>query len=188
MYNTKISDPNQKYKDSIKRLNILIVDDDKASRESLADMIKTRGHNITTLDEGMKCVNRCSNNKYDIIFMDYHMGDIGNDLGELNGATVTQMVRDCFDINSIVYAYTGDNTQDAMNQFKANNMRGVFVKPVETSLITEFFKIVEKNMDDHIQLSKLALKRRNYIHFKPKPIMKEPMTTKTFIDIFARDV
>ncbi|VBB18579.1 response regulator [Yasminevirus sp. GU-2018] len=173
MYKTKISDPEQRCRDAVSKLNILIVDDDKASRDSLADMIRTRGHDVTTLDEGMKCVNRCSKTQYDIIFMDYHMDDLGEDLGELDGATVTQMVRDCFDVDAVVYAYTGDNTPDAIKQFKENNMKGVFVKPVESSLITEFLKIVEKNGNDQSQLSKLAMKRRNFMFFKTKSVAKE---------------
>jgi two-component system, sensor histidine kinase len=168
MYKTNVSDPNQKYRNTIKKLNFLIVDDDQSSRESLRDMLKTRGHNVTTLDEGMKCVNRCSEHKYDIIFMDYHMDDLGDDLGEINGTTVTKIVRDCFDVKCDVYAYTGDNSLDAIKQFKENNMKGVFVKPVDPSLITEFLKIIEKNIEDQIQLSKLSMKRKNFMFFKTK--------------------
>jgi CheY-like chemotaxis protein len=168
MYKAKISDPTQRYNDSIKKLNILIVDDDENSRESLRDMIKNRGHNVTTLDEGMKCVNRCSENKFDMIFMDYHINDIDGDVGELDGTDVTRMVRECFNINSVVYAYTGDNTSKAVKEFKINNMKGAFIKPVEPSLIAEFLKIVEKNIDDQIKLQKLAIKRKNFMYFGTK--------------------
>jgi len=168
MYKTNVSDPNQRYRDSIKKLNFLIVDDDQSSRESLRDMLKTRGHNVTTLDEGMKCVNRCSYHKYDVIFMDYHMDDLGDGLGEIDGATVTGMVRECFDIKCSIYAYTGDNSTYAIKQFKENNMKGVFVKPVAPSLITEFLKIIEKNLEDQTQLSKLSMKRKNFMFFKIK--------------------
>lgn len=172
MYAKNISDPNQRYKDNVKKLNFLIVDDDQTARESLRDMLKTRGHNVTTLDEGMKCVNRCSECKYDIIFMDYHMDDLGSDLGEINGTTVIQMVRDCFDVDCVVYAYTGDNSLAAIKQFKENNMKGTFVKPVEPSLITEFLKIIENNIDDQIGLSKLSMKRKNFVFFKKTRTIK----------------
>lgn len=168
MYKKNVGDPDQRYKNNIKKLNFLIVDDDQASRESLRDMLKTRGHNVTTLDEGMKCVNRCSEYKYDVIFMDYHMDNLGDGLGEIDGTTVTQIVRDCFDIDCIVYAYTGDNSLTAITQFKENNMKGAFVKPVEPSLITEFLKIIENNIDDQTQLYKLSMKRKNFMFFKNK--------------------
>src|SRR5680860_1589995 len=105
MYKTEITDPELKYNDTKKTLKILIVDDDLNSRESLRDIIKTQGHDVTTLDEGMKCVNRCSQNDFDIIFMDYHINDLD---GELNGMDIAQMVKEYFDINVIIYAYTGD--------------------------------------------------------------------------------
>jgi len=168
LYKTNISGPDHRYKDSIKKFSILIVDDDQSSRESLKDMLKTRGHDVTTIDEGMKCVNRCAEHNYDIIFMDYHIDDLGDELGEIDGTTVTRMVQECFDIDCAVYAYTGDNSVDAIKQFKDNNMKGVFVKPVEPSLITEFLKIVENNIEDSVQLSRLAMKRKNFMFFKTK--------------------
>jgi CheY-like chemotaxis protein len=162
MYNSKIFDPEQKYKQSFKRLNILIVDDDENSRYSLRDLIKIRGHNVITLDEGMKCVNRCSDNIFDIIFMDYHINDLE---GEVTGIEITNIIRDCFNNESIIYAYTGDNSTEAINEFKSNNMKGVFIKPIEPLLLNEFFMVIEKNIDDFKQLSKLSLKRKNFKYF-----------------------
>jgi len=173
MYKIAKSDPEQRYNESGKQLKILIVDDDENSRESLKEMIKTRGHTITTLDEGMKCVNRCYDNSFDIIFMDYHINDIDGDIGELSGTDVIRMVRECFNINSVIYAYTGDNTSNAINEFKEHNMKGAFIKPVEPSLINEFLRIAEKNIDDTNQLSRLAIKRKNFMYFGKKPLKKE---------------
>ncbi len=181
MYKATISDPDQRYNDSINSLRILIVDDDENARESLKDMIKTRGHHsITTLDEGMKCVNRCYENTFDIIFMDYHINDIDNEIGELDGMDVTRMVRECFNVNSVIYAYTGDSTSSAIREFKNNHMKGAFIKPVEQSLVSEFLKITEKNIDDTVQLSKLAMKRKNFLYFGKKSTIKrdDPNATK----------
>jgi CheY-like chemotaxis protein len=179
MYKAKVSDPDQWYRDSYRKLNILIVDDDETSRNSLKDMIKMHGHNVTTLDEGMKCVNRCSNHTYDLIFMDYHMDNMGDEAGEIDGAEVTKMVRECFDIDCPIYAYTGDSTEQAIKQFKLNDMKGAFIKPVEPSLIAEFFKIVEKKTVDQVQLSKLALKRKNFMYFKQRAINSSNTTSSS---------
>ena len=146
----------------LNKLNILIVDDEQNSRDSLRDLIKMRGHNVTTIDDGLKCVNRCGKNKYDIIFMDYH---INSDKQKLNGAGVINIIRECFDVNSVIYAYTGDNTQKAINDFKSNAMNGAFIKPIEPSLINEFLRTVEKNIDDPIQLRKLAIKKKQFMYF-----------------------
>ena len=165
MYKAKVTDPDSRYNDSMARLNVLIVDDDEHSRESLKDIIETRGHRVTVLDEGMKCVNRCSESTFDIIFMDYHINDLD---GEINGTDVTKMVRECFDIETPVYAYTGDNSLKAINDFKSNNMKGVFIKPVEARLVCDFLKIAEKEPDDKTQLPRLARKNKNFMYFAKK--------------------
>lgn len=169
MYKTKTADPEQKYVPEHRKLKVLIVDDDENSRESLKDIISSRGHSVTALDEGMKCVNRCSEFTFDIIFMDYHINELEGDMiTELCGTDVTQMVRECFEVDTIIYAYTGDNSISAVNDFKKNNMKGAFIKPVTPGLMNEFFTIVEKNMDDITQLLKLSTKRKNFMYFGKK--------------------
>lgn len=106
--------------------------------------------------------------------MDYHIDDIDGEIGELNGTDVTRLVRDCFNVDSVIYAYTGDNTTKAIEDFKFNNMKGAFIKPVEPSLITDFLKFAEKNIDDSVQLRRLAMKKKNFLYFtKTKSIKKE---------------
>jgi CheY-like chemotaxis protein len=166
---SKVFNPGQQYKDTNNKLNILIVDDDKDSRDSLRDMIKIRGHNVTTLDEGMKSVNRCHANKYDLIFMDYHIDDIDENVGELSGTDVVRMIKECFDIESHIYAYTGDNTKQAIDDFKNTDYKGAFIKPIQTSVICEFLKIFEscgiKESNNNVRLRKLSIKNKNFIYF-----------------------
>jgi CheY-like chemotaxis protein len=167
MYSRKVSDPDLRSLENVKKLNILIVDDDDGSRESMKYIIERRGHKVTTLDEGMKCVNRCSENNFDIILMDYHINDLD---GELNGIDIIEIIRECFDIDALIYAYTGDNSMCAIEKFKNNNIKGAFIKPIEPSMINEFLTIVEKNIDDRILLSKLSIKRKNFLYFMKKKI------------------
>jgi len=65
----------------------------------------------------------------------------------------------------VIYAYTGDNTSKAIEEFKMNKMKGAFIKPVEPSLIAEFFKIAEINLDDSVQFRRLSIKKKNFIYF-----------------------
>lgn len=183
MYKTEVSGPNHFCKNQSKKLKILIVDDDDDARESLKDMIVSRGHDVTTLDEGMKCVNRCSNNTYDIIFMDYHINDLmledkesnvdhnidsdaDPDTNSIDGTDIIKMIRECFNIESIIYAYTGDNSKKAITDFKNNNVKGALIKPVDPYLINDFFSIIEKNIDDKHNLTKLAIKKKNFMYFQ----------------------
>ena len=162
MYKRTNEDSDSKYKNDNKQLKILIVDDDENSRDSLKDMIRIRGHNVIILDEGMKCINRCYENSFDLIFMDYHINDLD---GEVNGTDISKMIKECLNIDTPIYAYTGDNSTNAMKDFKTKNMKGVLIKPVEPGLICEFMKIIEGDLDDKIKLYKLGLKNKNFIYF-----------------------
>ena len=166
MYHTTISQPSHGYAVPPKPLNILIVDDDDHSRDLMKQLIESHGHQVTALDEGMKCINRCNECVFDLIFMDYHTNDLD---GEVNGADILGMARECFDIKSHVYAYTGDNTAESVEVFRKNDMKGVFVKPVSARLVDDFLTIIEKNMDNSSMLSRLAIRNRNFMYFgKPK--------------------
>jgi CheY-like chemotaxis protein len=113
----------------------------------------------------MKCVNRCSEKKFDIILMDYHINDLNS---ELTGIDIIEIIRECFDINALIYAYTGDDSIYATEKFKNNNIDGAFIKPIEPSMINEFLTIIEKNIDDRVLLSKLSIKRKNFLYFMKK--------------------
>jgi CheY-like chemotaxis protein len=161
MYNIDFGSDNKRENDN-KKLNILIVDDDINSGESLRDLIKIRGHDVVLIDEGMKCINRCYENTFDIIFMDYHIND---PVDNMNGNEITKLIRECFDINTSIYAYTGDNSNKALEEFKNNKLNGVFIKPVSPMLINEFFEIIELKYNIS-KLSKLARKNKSFIVFK----------------------
>lgn len=171
MYNIKKKDHNSKYKEKSKKLKILIVDDDENARESLKDLIELRGHKVSVLDEGLKCVNRCSENNFDIIFMDYHINDLD---GEVNGTVIAHMINDYLDVNTIMYAYTGDNSTQAIKDFKKNKLNGAFIKPVNPELMFDFLRIIEKSsdLDDKLKLMKLSLKNKNFMYFKKKRCAK----------------
>ena len=94
-----------------KKLNILIVDDDIISAELFKDILESYGHSVKTLDEGVKCLSNCMKNKYDIIFLDYHIGDI-------DGVELADCLKDVLKSEAIIYAYTGDNSTLALKKFK----------------------------------------------------------------------
>ena len=54
-------------------MNILIVDDDNASRESISIFLKELGHNITECPDGISALKKFSPNYYDVIFSDIKM-------------------------------------------------------------------------------------------------------------------
>lgn len=109
-----------------KTFDILIVDDDLEVADNFKQILELRGHRVTVVDDGLRCITHCldSEKHYDIVFMDYHMEG-------LDGARVTEIVK--YDSNknkTLIFAYTGDNSIKAIDDFKQVGMDGAIIKPV----------------------------------------------------------
>jgi PleD family two-component response regulator len=126
------------YINNKKKLDILIVDDDTNSSELFKELLSLRGHNVSSLDEGVKCISKCMKNKYDIIFLDYHIGDI-------DGVELADCLKDVLKTESLIYAYTGDNNPNSIQKFKDVGMNGVFFKPINMNIINNFISTLETN-------------------------------------------
>jgi CheY-like chemotaxis protein len=124
------------------KFNILIVDDDTNSSELFKEILESRGHNVLTLDEGVKCISKCLNTNYDIIFLDYHIGDI-------DGVELADCLKDILKTKSRIYAYTGDNNQQTLDKFKNVGMNGVFIKPLNINNINNVLNNIENKKTDN---------------------------------------
>jgi len=132
-----------------KSLNILIVDDDLKAGECFKTILELRNHNVTILNEGIRCISKCLTNHYDIIFMDYHIDDI-------NGDEITEIIKNDYSNKSQIFAYTGDKSDSAINNFKESGMYGAIIKPVNMSLFNEVMNVLEKDVE---KIDKSCLKR-----------------------------
>jgi CheY-like chemotaxis protein len=120
------------------KLNILVVDDDETSLELFKEILEFRGHNVTTVNEGVRCISNLQNHYYDIIFLDYHIGDI-------DGVDLADCIKDVFKHKSLIFAYTGDSSSNALNRFKIIGMNGALIKPLNLNLIDSIMNTIEKN-------------------------------------------
>lgn len=120
-----------------KLLNILIVDDDIETAENFKTILEFRGHNIKIVDDGLRCITRCMDKeqKYDIVFLDYHMEG-------LDGAKVAQIVK-THNPSTLIFAYTGDNSEEAINEFRLAKMAGVIIKPMNIKNIELLISKIE---------------------------------------------
>lgn len=125
------------------KLNILVVDDDETSLELFKEILEFRGHNVTAVNEGVRCISNLQNNYYDIIFLDYHIGDI-------DGVDLADCIKDVFKHKSLIFAYTGDSSSSALNRFKIIGMNGALIKPLNLELIDSIMNTIEKN-DQNIE-------------------------------------
>ena len=108
-----------------KIFNILIADDDTNIASNLQSLLNLRGHIVNIVDDGIGCISKCKNteNFFDIVFLDYHMDG-------LDGAQVAEIVKDDGK-KTLVFAYTGDNSDKALNEFKIAGMDGAIIKPID---------------------------------------------------------
>jgi CheY-like chemotaxis protein len=120
------------------KLNILVVDDDETSLELFKEILEFRGHNVTTVNEGVRCISNLQTNYYDIIFLDYHIGDI-------DGVDLADCIKDVFKHKSLIFAYTGDSSTSAIERFKIIGMNGALIKPLSIDLIDSIMNMIEKN-------------------------------------------
>ena len=120
-----------------KSFRILIVDDDQNIANSLSTLLNFRGHNVTYVDDGAQCIARCQDDKYDIVFLDYHMEG-------LDGAQAAEIVKDNAK-KTLVFAYTGDSSDKAISDFKTVGMDGVIVKPVDSASMDMLMNKIENS-------------------------------------------
>lgn len=123
-----------------KIFNILVVDDDINIANNLKTLLNFRGHNVIVVDDGMRCIAKCQDTDihYDIVFMDYHMEG-------LDGAKVAQYVKADENKKTIIFAYTGDNSEKALLDFKTVGMNGAIIKPVDINCIDMLMNKLENS-------------------------------------------
>lgn len=141
-----------------KIFNILIADDDTKIAVDLQSILNLRGHNVYTVDDGIGCISKCKNteNYYDIIFLDYHMDG-------LDGAQVAEIVKDDGK-KTLVFAYTGDNSDKALRDFKTAGMDGAIIKPIDIKGIDMLMnKLENSSFIDKATINNLSRKSEKSI-------------------------
>ena len=123
----------------MKKLNILIVDDDRDFAESLAEVLELRGHNVELVFNGEEAINKFLSNIYDITFMDVK-------LPGKNGVESYIEIRNIRPEAKVVMM-TGYSVEQLLDQAVENGAWAVLHKPLNMVTI---FDMVEKIKPDGI--------------------------------------
>ena len=115
---------------------ILIVDDDVNMAEMLKDFLFQRGHRVSVVNESITCIGKCQNNFYDIIFVDFYMKN-------LNGVELVDIIKNACQNKSLIFAFTGNDSSDALSQFKNVGMNGAIIKPINIDILEKFMNSLE---------------------------------------------
>jgi CheY-like chemotaxis protein len=122
--------------DQRKIYKILIADDESDISNLFRNLLEQRGHNVTFVFDSIDCINKCQNAHYDIIFIDLHMK-------QFDGIYTTDLIRELYGKQSLIFAFTVDNSNNALNDFKVCGMNGAVIKPFDIELINKMMNSIE---------------------------------------------
>lgn len=124
-------------------MNILVVDDEQAQRESLAGFLKKLGHTTTTAPSGDGALNILSQKPVDILLSDFRMPG-------MTGAQLLRRVRDQYPTVVVILITAYGTIETAVDAMKAGAW-DFLSKPVDLDLleskledITEYFSQARK--------------------------------------------
>lgn len=112
-----------------RKLNILVVDDDAANADSLAELFSMDDHRVIVAYDGEQAVEAFSLNKVDIGFFDVMMP-------KKNGVDSFMEIKNGHP-DARVYFMTGYSADDLIDRAVKGGALGVFSKPVDLSRLLE---------------------------------------------------
>lgn len=107
--------------------SILVTDDDKGSRETLAGLLKDRGFSAITASSGEEAIEIVQSETIHLVFLDLHMP-------RMTGLEALQQVR-LFNELLPAILVTADATRDVLRQALQAQVYSVIPKPVNKSLL-----------------------------------------------------
>ena len=101
---------------------ILIVDDEKAIRDVLSDMLSFLGYEVTVASRGREGLSLFLNNSFGLVFTDMHMPG-------MDGWTLAHHIKDKSPDTPVVLI-TGSEKETVMKRFKGSFVDTVIFKPL----------------------------------------------------------
>ncbi len=112
-----------------KSLNILVVDDDVANAQSLAELFMMDNHKVIVAHNGQQAIEAFSLNKVDIGFFDVMMPI-------KNGVDSFLEIKAVYP-EACIYFMTGYSADDLLERAMKGGAKGVFSKPVDLPRVLE---------------------------------------------------
>ena len=114
------------------KLNILIIDENKTSFDSLKNILESRGHSINIITEPIRCITDIIKNIYDIILIDNKLCDIAD-------TQLIELIKTVLNYKPIIFAYSDDNKYNKKNL----NVNAIINKPNNLKDINKIIKLFE---------------------------------------------
>lgn len=112
-----------------RKLNILVVDDDAANADSLAELFSMDDHRVIVAYDGQQAIDAFELNQFDVGFFDVMMP-------KKNGVESFMEIRSTHP-EARIYFMTGYSSDNLLDKAVSNGALGVFSKPVDLSRLLE---------------------------------------------------
>ncbi len=123
-----------KEKKSYPGLHVLVVDDVKINLMLIANMLKKRGCQVDTADDGKQALEKTQHTSYNIVFMDCHMP-------EMDGFEATRAIREQEEERHLpIVALTADAMKNTRQKCLDAGMDDYVNKPIRESQIIEMLE------------------------------------------------
>lgn len=110
--------------DQVPALNILVAEDNPINSLLLAEMLRLRGHQVTTTVDGLEAVEKARDTTYDMILMDISMP-------RMDGLDATRTIRTGGASQHVpIIGVTANASPDKLPEFLGAGMTDVLVKPI----------------------------------------------------------
>ncbi|MEK9627826.1 MAG: response regulator [Nitrospinota bacterium] len=133
----------EKKKDTGPPLKILLADDTAVNVALATKLMKRRGHDITTVENGLEAFEAFQKDSFDVILMDIHMP-------VMDGLESTKKIREFETSNpskapTPIIAMTANNEQSDHEIYLNSGMNGIITKPLEIKkVVFQIREIIEK--------------------------------------------
>ena len=115
-------------------IRILLVEDDPVSRELIAALLASRGHDVDAIDDGFGALRMAQEKPYDLVFVDYH-------LPEMDGYALARLMRSLGEKSERplkMVAITADRFGLAARRGVDSIFDSILAKPIEPEALFSF--------------------------------------------------
>ena len=120
----------------VKRMHILIVDDEELMREGLGQFLTSEGHHIDYAVNGADAVEIFRSGKFDLIFMDV-------DMPIMDGITAFEEIRSVDSLQKIIFL-TANTEDDVFDDAVYGNPSGFLYKPFDMEKVRHSIDSISK--------------------------------------------
>lgn len=122
---------------------VLIVDDNKINRKTMAYLLKRTKMEIDLAESGYKCLELVKENKYDIIFLDHHMPEFNG----IDTKTMMDEMEECLCKDTPIIAFTADASPESLSLYDEYGFTDYLIKPVDPKMLDQMLlKYLPENL------------------------------------------